>query len=424
MTTVMPTRWVIQCAIPSSTTTARRSWRKVRRHSTTTSPPAWRKRWADPSHRWRCASGASPSPLTSWSRTRLTSRSSSPRSSMSSRQNEVQQARHQEAILRNVSGIFKPGTITLVLGQPGSGKSSLMKLISGRFPQDNNITMDGEVTNNGTPANDLRKRHPQFVSYVSQPTSTTLCSPSRRQLSSRTPAAAAVCRRETSSTSRTAPPRGEQGRARRRQSHVQTLLGHRHPAARTRQLPEHHRRRRHDARRVRRRAQARATGEMEFGNKYVMMMDEISTGLDSAATFDIITTQRSIAKKFRKTVVISLLQPSPEVFELFDDVVILNEGHVMYHGPRAEALDYFESLGFKCPPLRDVLDLGTDKQAQAKVSSIASSSIPRSATQYADVFTRSSIYERMMEELHGPVHPALVNDNVKHVDPIPNFLLG
>ncbi|RLN52009.1 hypothetical protein BBP00_00009747, partial [Phytophthora kernoviae] len=45
------------------------------------------------------------------------------------------------------------------------------------------------------------------------------------------------------------------------------------------------------------------TGEMAFGNKYVMMMDEISTGLDSAATFDIITTQHSIAKKFRKTVV-------------------------------------------------------------------------------------------------------------------------
>lgn len=74
-----------------------------------------------------------------------------------------------------------------------------------------------------------------------------------------------------------------------------------------------------------------------------------STGLDSAATFDIISTQRRIAKGFSKTVVISLLQPSPEVFALFDDVVILNEGHIVYHGPRQEALGYFESLGFKCP---------------------------------------------------------------------------
>ncbi|KAG3110524.1 hypothetical protein C6341_g27899 [Phytophthora cactorum] len=113
------------------------------------------------------------------------------------------------------------------------------------------------------------------------------------------------------------------------------------------------------------------TGELSFGNKYVMMMDEISTGLDSAATFDIITTQRSLAKKFHKTVVISLLQPSPEVFALFDDVMILNGGHLMYHGPCKEALGYFETLGFKCPPSRDVadflLDIGTNKQYQYEV---------------------------------------------------------
>ncbi|KAG7388620.1 hypothetical protein PHYPSEUDO_012111 [Phytophthora pseudosyringae] len=90
--------------------------------------------------------------------------------------------------------------------------------------------------------------------------------------------------------------------------------------------------------------------EMEFGNQYVIMMGEVSTGFDSAA---IITTQRSIAKTFRKTVVISLLPPSPEVLNLFDDVVFLNEGHVMYDGPRAEVLSYFDSMGFKCPPRRD-----------------------------------------------------------------------
>ncbi|KUG00844.1 ABC transporter G family member 31 [Phytophthora nicotianae] len=39
----------------------------------------------------------------------------------------------KKQVLKNVSGVFKPGTITLVLGQPGSGKSSLMKLLSGRF---------------------------------------------------------------------------------------------------------------------------------------------------------------------------------------------------------------------------------------------------------------------------------------------------
>ncbi|GMF18944.1 unnamed protein product [Phytophthora lilii] len=74
----------------------------------------------------------------------------------------------KKQILKNVSGVFKPGTITLVLGQPGSGKSSLMKLLSGRFPQDKNVTVDGEVTYNGMRASELGNRLPQFVSYVTQ----------------------------------------------------------------------------------------------------------------------------------------------------------------------------------------------------------------------------------------------------------------
>ncbi|GMF49649.1 unnamed protein product [Phytophthora fragariaefolia] len=71
-------------------------------------------------------------------------------------------------ILRNVSGVLKPGTTTLVLGQPGSGKSSLMKLLSGRFPKDSSVTIEGEVAYNGTPAAELRKCLPQLVSYVPQ----------------------------------------------------------------------------------------------------------------------------------------------------------------------------------------------------------------------------------------------------------------
>ncbi|CAH0480007.1 unnamed protein product [Peronospora belbahrii] len=74
----------------------------------------------------------------------------------------------KKQILKDISGVFKPGTITLVLGQPGSGKSSLMKLLSGRFPMDKNITVEGEVTYNGTNANELVKHLPQFVSYVTQ----------------------------------------------------------------------------------------------------------------------------------------------------------------------------------------------------------------------------------------------------------------
>ncbi|CAI5728225.1 unnamed protein product, partial [Peronospora destructor] len=331
----------------------------------------------------------------------------------------------KKQILKNVSGVFKPGTITLIVGQPGSGKSSLMKLLSGRFPMEKNVTTEGEVTYNGAPANELLRRLPQFVSYVAQRDKHYPSLTVKETLEF----AHGCCDGGFSNHDAQHYTGGTPEENKAALDAARAMFKH-YPDIVVQQLGLDNCQNtivgdamiRGVSGGERKRV---TTGEMEFGNKYVMMMDDISTGLDSAATFDIITTQRSIAKKFRKTIVISLLQPSPEVFELFDDVLILNEGHVMYHGPQDEALSYFESLGFKCPPRRDVadflLDLGTAKQSQYEVDSTLSSSSPRSASQYADVFTHSAIYKRMMQDLHSPVHPDLIKDKMKHIDPIPEF---
>jgi ABC-type multidrug transport system ATPase subunit len=50
----------------------------------------------------------------------------------------------------------------------------------------------------------------------------------------------------------------------------------------------------------------------------VYLLDEISTGLDSSATYDIVSAFRTMARIRRYTCLFSLLQPSPEVFNLFD----------------------------------------------------------------------------------------------------------
>lgn len=56
------------------------------------------------------------------------------------------------------------------------------------------------------------------------------------------------------------------------------------------------------------------------------------------------------------TVMMSLLQPPPEVFELFDDVLLLSEGQVVYHGPREQVMPFFHSLGFAIPARKGVAD--------------------------------------------------------------------
>ena len=56
----------------------------------------------------------------------------------------------------------------------------------------------------------------------------------------------------------------------------------------------------------------------------VKVMDGLSNGLDAATTFDIIRALKTFVTTLHCTTVLSLLQPSPEVFQLFDDLLLLS----------------------------------------------------------------------------------------------------
>lgn len=85
-------------------------------------------------------------------------------------------------------------------------------------------------------------------------------------------------------------------------------------------------------------------------------MDEISTGLDSSTTYQIIKYLKHSTHAFSGTTLVSLLQPDPETYSLFDDVILLSEGQIVYQGPRESALDFFLFMGFRCPPRKNVAD--------------------------------------------------------------------
>ncbi|KAK0585573.1 hypothetical protein LWI29_030700 [Acer saccharum] len=98
------------------------------------------------------------------------------------------------------------------------------------------------------------------------------------------------------------------------------------------------------------------TGEMLVGPAKVLMMDEISTGLDSSTTFQICKFMKQMVHVMDVTMAISLLQPAPETYDLFDDIILLSEGQVVYQGPRENVLEFFEYMGFKCPDRKGVAD--------------------------------------------------------------------
>ena len=84
---------------------------------------------------------------------------------------------------------------------------------------------------------------------------------------------------------------------------------------------------------------------MLVGPARALFMDEISNGLDSSTTFQIVNSIRQAIHTLKGTAVISLLQPAPETYDLFDDIILLSDGKVVYQGPRENALEFFESMG-------------------------------------------------------------------------------
>ncbi|KAG0463890.1 hypothetical protein HPP92_019511 [Vanilla planifolia] len=75
------------------------------------------------------------------------------------------------------------------------------------------------------------------------------------------------------------------------------------------------------------------TGEMIVRPARALFMDEISTGLDSSTTYQIVNTLQQYIHILDGTAVVSLLQPAPETFDLFDDIILLSDSQVAYQGP-------------------------------------------------------------------------------------------
>ncbi|KAE9300694.1 hypothetical protein PF001_g14819 [Phytophthora fragariae] len=310
-------------------------------------------------------------------------------------------------ILKNVTGAFTPGSMTLLLGRSGSGKSVLLKLLGGRLDvRANGVTTDGEVSYNGLTRQELKQQLPQCVAYVPQQDT---------HLPVMTVKETLDFAFECCAINAGARPVGSVSKSPALEHPLALpttyLGGERDPVTVTRELGLTRcqgtivgdERLRGVSGGEKKRV---TTGEMAFGPHAVSLMDEITTGLDSSAAFDVVNAQRRLARQQRQTVVISLQQPAPEVLALFDNVLLLADGEVLYHGPRAHIQAYFEALGFVCPPERGLADflcdLASPQQLQYERSHAPMPGRrrhPRSANEFADLWIMSPMYEAMVEEL-------------------------
>ena len=80
----------------------------------------------------------------------------------------------------------------------------------------------------------------------------------------------------------------------------------------------------------------------------IVCLDEPTSGLDSLSAYEIISYLCELARRENIIVVASIHQPSTSTFRLFDNVLLLSKGKMIYNGPVA-CEDYFRQAGCNIP---------------------------------------------------------------------------
>ncbi|CAN0910604.1 Pleiotropic drug resistance protein 2 [Linum grandiflorum] len=324
-------------------------------------------------------------------------------------------------ILHEISGIVKPSRMTLLLGPPGSGKTTLLKTLSGKM--DKNLRVSGRVTYCGHEFHEfVPQRTCAYISqhdcHIAEITVRETLEFSGRclgvgtkydllaELSRREKVAGIKPDLEIDAFMKATSFSGQQNSL--VVDYVIKLLGLDICA----DIIVGDDMRRGISGGQKKRV---TTGEMLVGPAKVFLMDEISTGLDSSTTYQIVRFMKEMVHIMDVTMIISLLQPAPETFELFDDIILISEGHIVYQGPRENVLDFFQSVGFKSPERKGVADFlqeVTSKNDQEQYWSRTDEPYRYvSVPEFVTYFTSYSVGRNLLEDLKVPydrssVHPA------------------
>ncbi|EFN82123.1 ATP-binding cassette sub-family G member 1, partial [Harpegnathos saltator] len=92
-----------------------------------------------------------------------------------------------------------------------------------------------------------------------------------------------------------------------------------------------------------------------IGNPPLMFLDEPTTGLDSTASVQCITMLKNLAQSGR-TIICTIHQPSAAIYQIFDHIYLVVDGHCMYRSSPDETIGYFARQGLQCPKYHNPAD--------------------------------------------------------------------
>uniref|UniRef100_A0A7S3NLB8 ABC transporter domain-containing protein n=1 Tax=Euplotes crassus TaxID=5936 RepID=A0A7S3NLB8_EUPCR len=225
-------------------------------------------------------------------------------------------------ILDNLSGTVKPGQSLAIIGASGAGKTTFLNYLSGRDPS-KNLDKEGTITINGVDRSKLD--FGKYSAYVQQDDVLYQTMTVKECLMF-----AAKMR---------LPPGTDH------EERVQTLL---------------------ESLKLEKAADTKIGGPLVKGvsggerkrtsigvelitDPNLIFLDEPTTGLDSFTAQDFFENVLSALAASGRTIITTIHQPNSEIYENFDQLMLMAGGKTLYLNDASKAVDYFASIGEKCP---------------------------------------------------------------------------
>ena len=227
-------------------------------------------------------------------------------------------------ILDKATGIVRPGEFLAIMGPSGAGKTTLLNCLSGRY-QKNLIEVSGEVLLNGRLIKTLDYR--AMIGFVPQDDILMENMTPRESLDF----SAAMTMQVTKSD---------------RMLLVNNMIEELGLTACADSLIGGHITRGISGGEKKR----TSIGVELIFNPSVLFLDEPTTGLDSFTALQIIQLLEKLTTEKNSTIIATIHQPSSQIFNSFDRLLLLSRGASVYMGRANGATEFFHNIGFPLSP--------------------------------------------------------------------------
>ncbi|RDW71882.1 hypothetical protein BP5796_07916 [Coleophoma crateriformis] len=158
--------------------------------------------------------------------------------------------------------------------------------------------------------------------------------------------------------------------------------------------------------------------EMMVTNATVCSWDNSTRGLDASTALDYAKSLRIMTNIYKTTTFVSLYQASENIYKQFDKVLVIDSGKQVYFGPANEARAYFEGLGFKEKPRQttpDFLTGCTDEFEREYADGRSAADSPHDADSLANAFLASKHSQNLSDEMQS-YRKTVAEDKQKYDD--------